>query len=1003
MKNRSAIERRSASRLPTTPLASALLATLLAAGCGGSDGTAPTSAKLNELTGPVRERTLQFTQGTNMSVTPSPDGTKIAFALQGSLYVMPVAGGTAKRISTWDMEVTKPAWAPNGSVIAFPNYDADGQWHIWTIEPDGRNPKKLTSGPFDDREPSWSADGSRIVFSSDRGGDSQVKIWSVQVADGSLTQLTKGAGAESNPALSPDGGKLLYTQAGGNNLGTVQQIDLKTGAVSAIGPGFAGAWTPEGDSVVVTTPTSITRGAATLASGEDVHPFPVNFLKDGQMLYTANGGIQIRSLAGGASTTIPFTALLDVRLPDFTGRKKDHKFLDVAAKPVRGIANPALSPDGSKVAFAALNDIWVVEVNGGAPVQLTNSRDNKDPAGLGWLPDGSAVYYSTDRDNNGFKAVDTVNVATKAVTRLARLPSESINAPTLSPSGRKIAFLAGGFPSRIDILEVASGQRTQGTVFSNFLFTRPSWTANEARVVTADVNRINNRFREGYTQLRVLDPAAKTGTFYPVGPAPAVIADRVEGYPVVSPDGSKVAFVMDGLLTIMPLNPDGSPAGPATALNAESTDLPSWSGDSRVLAYMASGKLKTIDIASRTVREVSLSLQYRQAVPAGLTMIRADVWNGVSSSVQRDMNVVIEGNRIVAIEPHGTRSPSSVAKFVDAAGKTLIPGMWDVHTHGVSNLNYLANGFTSVASMGNPVYQQLYSRESLEAGKILGPRLFVTPPTLDTHRSYQHLHRSVKDVAAAELEMAKYRAMDVDALKSYVRAPIPIMAVLGRTAQELGIPSFSHYLSPGVQMGYSGTAHLFANNRMSEIRLNGTLWYDWSSNAKYQDVRELRVTADHHTQSTGGPPGSPDPGAMDVHKAGGLVALGTDSDSTTQLHRQLGMAAASAGNLEAMKMVTSNTAKMMFADRYLGSVEVGKVADLVVLNGNPLDSVENAQKVVYVVKNGFVATPTELFAPAATTAALGKRVLLAKEVRLAEAARKHLAHMDRQRKHDHAH
>ena len=80
--------------------------------------------------------------------------------------------------------------------------------------------------------------------------------------------------------------------------------------------------------------------------------------------------------------------------------------------------------------------------------------------------------------------------------------------------------------------------------------------------MVVDNERINNRFREGYNKLRVIDVATKTGTFYPVAEAPRQISDRDEGAAVLSPDGSKVAFIMDSVLHVMPVNADGSPAGP---------------------------------------------------------------------------------------------------------------------------------------------------------------------------------------------------------------------------------------------------------------------------------------------------------------------------------------------------------------------------------------------------------------------------------------------------------
>jgi len=147
----------------------------------------------NELPGPTKHITVEMHQGTNMAAVPSPDGTKMVLSLQGGLWIIPASGGTATKITPWDVESTQPAWSPDGEWIAFQNYSTAANYAIWVVKSDGSQLHAVTSGPFDDREPSWYPDSSKVIFSSDRSNDKQYKIWSVTLG-GALQQLTTGTG-----------------------------------------------------------------------------------------------------------------------------------------------------------------------------------------------------------------------------------------------------------------------------------------------------------------------------------------------------------------------------------------------------------------------------------------------------------------------------------------------------------------------------------------------------------------------------------------------------------------------------------------------------------------------------------------------------------------------------------------------------------------------------------------------------------------------------------------
>ena len=145
-------------RVPAAVLVTVSLASTLA--LVASQGRAPAGTAR-----PAAAVTKDVTvhEGTSMSVAVSPDGRRLAVDFQGSVWVLPAAGGTATRITDVFNDARQPAWSPDGQAIAFFAY-RDGGYDLWAVTPDGTNQRKLTTGAYDDREPVWSHDGIICTF-----------------------------------------------------------------------------------------------------------------------------------------------------------------------------------------------------------------------------------------------------------------------------------------------------------------------------------------------------------------------------------------------------------------------------------------------------------------------------------------------------------------------------------------------------------------------------------------------------------------------------------------------------------------------------------------------------------------------------------------------------------------------------------------------------------------------------------------------------------------------
>ena len=206
--------------------------------------------------------------------------------------------------------------SPDGKWIAFFAY-RDGGYDLWAIAPDGSNQHKLTWGAFDDREPIWSHDGTRVAFSSDRGNPlgSDYNIWTLDVRTGELRQLTKDPADDYMPSWSPDDKEIAFASAreDGQSVWAVNVADGTERKVSSAGGRVdAPSWGPGGQIVYhVTTGGGAGSGGGPESSRYEIAGKP--FTGDRERLrvprlvggspieffYVSDGKIRKRGVDGG--------------------------------------------------------------------------------------------------------------------------------------------------------------------------------------------------------------------------------------------------------------------------------------------------------------------------------------------------------------------------------------------------------------------------------------------------------------------------------------------------------------------------------------------------------------------------------------------------------------------------------------------------------------------------------------------------------------------------------
>ncbi len=350
---------------------------------------------------PVELIDVTVSEGTSMSVAVSPDRKTLAIDMQGSIWTLPASGGTAKRITGLFNDARQPVWSPDGKWITFFGY-LDGGYDLWTIAPDGTHQHKLTWGTFDDREPAYSHDGNYIAFASDRDNPlgSSYNIWVLDLRTGALKRITNDPSENHMPAWSPDDKDIVFssTRDDGKSVwavnvaeGTTRKVFTASGVVSAP------SWGPGGKIVYNDALTGVSRlevDGKSLTADENAFAFRVSWASPSDFYYVSDGKIRKRSVNGGDAQTIPFTATMKITRVNGTYTRRKRNFDSTTPRNVLGIVRPVISPDGKKIAFAAVGDIYVMPV-GGRPENITKDRFlDTDPA---WSPNGNQLVYSSDK------------------------------------------------------------------------------------------------------------------------------------------------------------------------------------------------------------------------------------------------------------------------------------------------------------------------------------------------------------------------------------------------------------------------------------------------------------------------------------------------------------------------------------------------------------------------------------------------------------------------------
>ena len=1002
--------------------------------------------------GPHYDVPIDVTEGTWLSLDVSPDGNEIAFDLLGDIYTIPMTGGEAKSLTSgvaWDMQ---PRYSPNGKWIAFTSDRAGGD-NIWIMNRDGSKPQQVTKETFRLlNEPCWTPDSEYLVarkhFTAERSLGAG-EIWLYHRSGGEGLQLTKKRTDQKDtgePALSPDGRYVYYsddTTPGAifaynkdpnGQIFIIQRLDRQSGEIEPFvtGPGGSVRPTPSPDgkslAFVRRVRYKTTLFILDLESGKET---PITDILDRDMqetwsihglyptfgwtpdnksiVFWAGGHISRIDVATRAVTPIPFHVHSSRRIEEALRFPVE---VVPATYPVKMLRWASASPNGKQVVYGALGYLYIRDLPTGTPHRLTKQSDHFEwyPA---WSRDGKSIVYTTWND----QTLGTIRIApaTGGEGRVITDKPGHYLEPAFSPDGTKVVFrttsdgeLRSALWSRetgIYVVPAAGGKATRITKKG----ASPQFGASNDRVffMTSEDEGKRGLHSIGIDRTDEREHLLSAfATEYALSPDEKWVAFREKFNAYIAP------FIRTG--KTIDIGPD-TKSIPVAKVTKEAGEYLHWAGDGSRLYWSLGPELFSRDLKDSfafiagapeklpdaPATGTNIGFSQTADVPSGrLALTGARIITMHGDEVIPDGTVVIDRNRITAVGPRASTTVPADAKVIDVAGKTIMPGIVDVHWHGSmgadeiipqqSWYNYaaLAFGVTTLHDPSNNSSEIFTAAEMQRAGEIVGPHIFSTGTIL--YGAKAPIKADIANLDDALFHLRRMKAIGAISVKSYNQPRRDQRQQVIEAARQTGmmvVPEggslFEHNMTMVVD-GHTGVEHSIPVARAYDDVVQlwskshsgytptlivgyGGLWgenYWYAKTNVWEDKRLLnfvprRVIDSRSRRRTMAPDDewnhfSNAALAKKLNDAGVSVQLGAHGQREgLGAHWELWMFVQGGMTpLQAIRAATLSGAHYIGMDKDIGSLEPGKIADLLVLDANPLDNIRNSESILYTIANG---------------------------------------------------
>lgn len=825
--------------------------------------------------------------------------------------------------------------------------------------------------------------------------------------------ITEAPGSAIRPLVSPDGTRLLYGTRYEAQTGLriryletgeerwlrypVEHDDQESRYTRDFLPGYA--FTADGKEVVVAWGGRIHRVSVETGEARDV-PFTAKVSRDlGPALSfparVDEGPVRARLIQAPVQSPdgkrLAFSALTHLYVMDLPSGRPTRLTRAEARE-----FQPAWSPDGQWLAYVTWSEdggqLWKVRTDGQEePRQLTRlPAYYRDPV---WSRDGSRIvalraprleHLVRPLDFGPSPGLDLVWISAEGGTAGLILPARGAGQPHFGPeSDRVYVYTRGGLISmRFD----GTDRRTHLKVVGKVVFPAPEMTdgapADDVRLSPDGSWALASVTNQVYlVAVPRMGGEAPTVNVFSASVPLKKVSDVGADYMAWADDGATLTWAVGSTFFRQPL----------TTVTFEEKK-PEEEGK-------GSGPKKPAPKVEKKpqYQEITVNIEQPRHRPEGTIVLRgAQVVTMRGDEVIKDADVVVTDNRIAAVGRRESAPLPSGAKVLDLSGSTIVPGFIDTHPHwfeirrgvlAMQNWSFLANlafGVTAGRDPQTATNDMFAYQDLVDMGEMIGPRAFSTGPGVFTDTDFQ----SLEDVKSVVARFKKYYR--THSLKSYMVGNRKQREWMVQACKELEVmPTTEGGIDAKLDLthvidGFSGNEHslpivplykdvveLMARAGISYtptlLVAYGGPWGEnyWYETTEVHDDEKVRRFIPHNIldERTKRRPWFrydehifPKLAAADARilQAGGRVCIGSHGQlQGIGYHWEMwSLATGGMSNLEVLRSATLRGAEALGYPQDLGSIEPGKLADLVVLAQDPLVDIRNTKAIRYVMKDG---------------------------------------------------